>query len=374
MSYVDSCTLLEKLIFNDTFSISQKEKERILIEMFREQLENNKKNIHIKAMYEKLNFNVESFNSLAEIPFIPVNMFKKFDLYSCSREDIVRILNSSGTTTGNPSKIYVDKKTSLHQTQALMATLRDFLGERRRPLLIIDCEEENSKSSNLSARGAAIRGIGNFSNKTVYAFDKVGDELKPNLQRIKEFEQGFCNEEVLVYGFTYIIWSKFIKELQAMGESINLTNSKILHSGGWKKLTLQRVTKEEFSKVVSEAFNTKERDVIDFYGMVEQLGVIFIDCEYGYKHVPSFAEVILRDLYTLEEVDLGGVGLIEVMSSLSSSYPAQAVLTEDIGEFVGVDDCKCGRKGKYFKFKSRVEKSETRGCGDTFAERERIHD
>lgn len=47
----------------------------------------------------------------------------------------------------------------------------------------------------------------------------------------------------------------------------------------------------------------------------------------------------------------------------------QAILTEDIGEFVGIDDCKCGRKGKYFKFKDRVDKSETRGCGDTFAEK-----
>lgn len=352
----------------------REEKEKILIEIFKEQLENNRKNINLKTMYEKLNFNTKNFYSLVEIPYIPVNMFKKFDLYSCHKEDIVRVLNSSGTTTGNPSKIYIDKKTSLRQAQALVATLRDFLGEKRRPLLIADCEEENKKSSNLSARGAAIRGISNFSNKIVYAFDKVGEELKLNLERIEKFKEDYCNEDVLIYGFTYIIWSKLIKELQSRGKVVNLPKAKILHSGGWKKLTSQRITKEEFSKVVSEIFNTKNSNVIDFYGMVEQLGVIFIDCEYGYKHVPSFAEVIIRDFLTLEEVQFGEIGLIEVMSSLSSSYPAQAILTEDIGEFIGVDCCKCGRKGKYFKFKSRVEKSETRGCGDTFAEREKVHD
>jgi hypothetical protein len=73
---------------------------------------------------------------------------------------------------------------------------------------------------------------------------------------------------------------------------------------------------------------------------------------------------------TLAEVEPGGEGLIEVMSALPTSYPGQAVLTEDVGVFLGVDDCPCGRLGKYFRFKSRVEKAEIRGCGDTLADRE----
>ncbi len=35
---------------------------------------------------------------------------------------------------------------------------------------------------------------------------------------------------------------------------------------------------------------------------------------------------------------------------------------------MGVDDCPCGRKGKYFRFTSRIERAEIRGCGDTFAQ------
>ena len=149
---------------------------------------------------------------------------------------------------------------------------------------------------------------------------------------------------------------------------LNLPRLRLLHSGGWKKLTEEKVDKEEFKRAVSEAFNTKPENIIDFYGMVEQLGVIFIDCEYGYKHVADFADIIIRDFQTLNEVEKGKLGIIEVLSGLTSSYPGQAILTEDIGELVGVDHCSCGRKGKYFKFVSRVEKAETRGCGDTFAE------
>ena len=103
--------------------------------------------------------------------------------------------------------------------------------------------------------------------------------------------------------------------------------------------------------------------------MVEQLGVVFIDCKHGNKHVPDFADIIIRDFYSMEEVPIGSEGLIECLSILPSSYPGQALLTEDVGKILGIDSCSCGRKGKYFAFVARAEKAEIRGCGDTFAER-----
>ncbi|WP_125153260.1 acyl-protein synthetase [Clostridium rectalis] len=363
--------LLKDIIFGKPFSLDKDKKNTILIKLLKKQLEINIENINLRLMYDKLGFDIKYFNRLEDIPYIPVNMFKKFDLYTCHEKDIVKVLNSSSTTTGVASKIYLDKKTSIRQSQALIATLRNFLGNSRRPLLIIDSEDVNKGSSILTARGAAVRGISNFSNKVVYAMDKEGKELKVNIERLKNFQQEFGNSEVLVYGFTYIIWSKFAQVLRDNNIKLNIPNVKIVHSGGWKKLESQKVSKEKFSKTIGELFNTRANNVLDFYGMVEQLGVVFIDCEYGYKHVPDFAEVIIRDFNTLEEVDVGNKGLIQVVSTLSSSYPAQAVLTEDIGSFIGIDDCKCGRKGKYFKFVSRVEKAEVRGCGDTFAEGEK---
>ena len=83
--------------------------------------------------------------------------------------------------------------------------------------------------------------------------------------------------------------------------------------------------------------------------MAEQTGIIFVDCACGNKHVPAFSQVIIRDPFTLEPCS-PGTGLIEVMSILADSYYDQAVLTEDLGMLVGVDDCPCGRKGRYFRF------------------------
>lgn len=142
----------------------------------------------------------------------------------------------------------------------------------------------------------------------------------------------------------------------------------MLHTGGWKKLAGQKIDKRLFTDETSKAFNSNPSNIMDMYGMAEQIGVVFIDCENGYKHVPSFADVIIREPFTMDENGAGKEGLIEIISVLPNSYPGQAILTEDIGEIKGIDDCKCGRKGKYFVFKSRVEKAEIRGCGDTFAE------
>jgi phenylacetate-coenzyme A ligase PaaK-like adenylate-forming protein len=145
----------------------------------------------------------------------------------------------------------------------------------------------------------------------------------------------------------------------------------VIHSGGWKKLQAQQVNKGIFNKEISQILGIKPEDVHDMYGLVEQVGVVFIDCEEGNKHVPNFAEVIIRNPLTMKEVKKGEIGLIEILSILPKSYPGQALITEDLGLFLGADDCKCGRKGTYFKFISRVEESEARGCGDTYFEKKK---
>jgi len=128
------------------------------------------------------------------------------------------------------------------------------------------------------------------------------------------------------------------------------------------------VSKETFNEEISQILGIKSGNVHDMYGLVEQVGVVFIDCEAGNKHTPNFAEVIIRNPLTMNEVKEGEIGLIEILSVLPQSYPGQALITEDLGLFLGADNCRCGRKGKYFKFISRVEESETRGCGDTYSE------
>jgi hypothetical protein len=129
-------------------------------------------------------------------------------------------------------------------------------------------------------------------------------------------------------------------------------------------LQQQAVTKDVFAAGVAAAFGCSPDRVIDFYGMVENVGVVYPDCEQGNKHVPAFADVIIRNELTLEPVAMGQRGLMQVCSVLPTSFPGFLVLTEDIAELIHHDGCACGRRGTAFRFVSRAPKAEVRGCGN----------
>jgi len=364
--------LIQDLITRLQYSIPQAEKEKLLLQILKSQImDMSEKNRHLKSMYDKLKMNIPDIKKIEDIPFIPVQMFKKFDLTTCNKADVVRTLKSSSTTGQHPSKISIDKITASRQTKALTSILSSYLGSKRRPFLVIDTKSQNVQSFDLTARGAAIRGLSTFAKSITYALKetpKGGIEL--DMKEFKEFCERYKGQDVYVFGFTYIIWTKLVHALKKLSKKNNtrFKNIKIFHSGGWKKLKDQSVSEETFSAEVAKIFSTKTGNIFNFYGMAEQTGVIFVDCNKGFKHVPNFADVIIRNPLTLEESELNQPGPIEVVSVLGNSYPSQALLTEDIGIVAGIDDCPCGRKGKYIKFKSRVEKAEIRGCGDTFEE------
>ena len=67
---------------------------------------------------------------------------------------------------------------------------------------------------------------------------------------------------------------------------------------------------------------------------------------------------------TLSEVPNGTEGVIQVLSCIPRSYPGHSLLTDDLGVVHGEDNCKCGRKGKYFSINGRLKAAEVRGCSD----------
>lgn len=349
---------LDYLLKLKQYSLEDEEKNKILLKIIKKGLIYTKNNKYIKNLFEKENINIDSINCVEDVPVLPVQMFKYFDLTTCPKDNIIRVLQSSGTTTNMPSRVPLNKNTMVNQTKALNAILSDYLGQKRRLFLVIDHEGINSPDKEISARTAGIRGFSTYSKKIFYLLKEENGRLILNMPRIMDVIENFTDEDVYVFGFTYIIWSVFYKQIKDRGKDIkfNFKDVKIFHSGGWKKLEEEKISKDMFSIEIADTFGTDKKNVYDFYGMAEQTGIIFVDCEYGNKHVPNFSQIVVRNIQTLKPCIINEVGLIEVMSVLSDSYYCQAILTEDKGYIVGIDDCPCGRKGRYFKFKTRVEK------------------
>ena len=127
----------------------------------------------------------------------------------------------------------------------------------------------------------------------------------------------------------------------------------------------QAVSGKVFAQRLREVCGLEK--IYDYYGMVEQTGCSYIQCEHGHLHASIYSDVIVRDPADLSVCPVGKPGIVQVLSLIPESYPGHSLLTEDEGVLLGEDDCACKRKGKYFRITGRLKHAEIRGCSDTYA-------
>lgn len=313
----------------------------------------------------KKNFVPSQSFSLNDIPFIPSSLFKKLELSSVPKTDIIKTIHSSSTTGKNPSTILIDKITSERQQKIIISILSNFIGNDRKSFFIMESKDNVSTGDEMSSRSSAVRGLTPFMKSIDFL---LKSDLSLDLEKLGKIDFNKFPHHA-IFGFTWILYlliEKYQNDQNVKNYFSKLNNPTILHSGGWKKLQNIQISKSDFNTKIADFFNTKPNNVIDFYGLVEQLGTIYPDCEYGFKHVPSFSRIIIRDIETLEPVENGKRGFIQILTPIPHSYPGVSVLTDDIGKIVGINSCKCGRKGICFKFLERLKTADLAGCGDTF--------
>jgi hypothetical protein len=298
-------------------------------------------------------------HALEDLPFLPVRLFKIFDLLSTSSSENVRTMTSSGTS-GNVSKIFLDRETAANQVKALARITRQFLGAKRLPMLIIDSASVLKDRRTFSARGAGIVGFSMFGSDVTYALDERMDLNFPEIERFLTVHAG---SPILIFGFTSIVWQHLYVTLRRERRRIDLSNAILFHGGGWKKLEAMAVDNEQFKSELRDVCGI--RRFHNYYGMVEQTGSIFVEGECGHLHSSIFSDVLFRRT-DFSLCAPGESGLIELVSALPQSYPGHVLLTEDVGELLGEDDCRCGLLGKYFRVHGRAKDAELRGCSDTY--------
>lgn len=350
------------------YSLNEKEKNELLTKRLAELTKYHKDRcLEYGKMLDSIGFDVNKTENYKDIPFLPVRLFKELELKSIPQEEIVKTMTSSGTTGQAVSKIFLDRETAANQQKTMVKIVQKFTGSARMPMIIIDCPGVLKDRTMFSARGAGILGFSVFGSKKIYALD---DDMKLDIEGLREFLIQNKGQKILLFGFTFMIWQHFYKELlrlKAEGISFDLSDGVLIHGGGWKKLISEAVSHDEFHKKLGDVCGLK--DIHDYYGMVEQTGCIYMECECGKLHASNFSDVIIRRPFDFTEADIGERGIIQVVSTIPESYPGHSLLTEDEGEVLGVDDCPCGRKGKYFKIYGRLKNAELRGCSDTYADK-----
>lgn len=350
----------------EPYSLGREEKRQLLNERLFALTRMHRDNcMDYAKMLKGVSFDVEQAKSYEDLPFLPVRLFKELDLKSVSQEEIVKTMNSSGTTGQKTSKIYLDRTTSSNQQKTMVKIVSHFTGSSRMPMIIIDSPTVLKDRKQFSARGAGILGFSIFGSKKIYGLD---ENMNLDVEGIARFLEQHQGQRIFLFGFTFMIWQHFYKELERLkdeGITFDLSNSVLIHGGGWKKLQNEAVSPEEFHDRLKSVCGI---DCIhDYYGMVEQTGSIYMQCECGHLHTSIFSDVIARRAKDFSVCDYGEAGILQVVSTIPESYPGHSLLTEDEGVILGEDDCPCGRKGKYFRINGRIAKAEIRGCSDTYA-------
>jgi len=344
---------LDKLKNLNSYQTSKKNKKFF----FREILKLN--NYHKKNSKDYANIinlkNQNIIKNIEELPFLPSRLFKNLNLKTINKKKIFKTLESSGTS-GNVSKIFLDKNNASSQVKVLVKIFRDFFKiYKRMPMIIFDKKKQKNQNSKHTAREAAYAGFSFIGKDHFFLFD---DNENIKVDELQKFLDKYKNTKIFLFGLTSVIWNS-LKKLNYL--KFNLKNSILIHGGGWKKIKDQNANKKNFNNLIKKTFNIS--NVHDYYGMVEQTGSIFFECEKGFFHTSFFSEIIIRDkIFNVEKIKKKG--LIQIISLIPTSYPGHSIITEDQGSIFGKDNCKCGRSGKYFKVYGRIPKSEIRGCGN----------
>ncbi len=309
--------------------------------------------------YSKMTKQEES-PSIEKLPFLHVGLFKHLHLKSFTGTDNARMVQSSATS-GQPSQVSIDAESGRLQKISSNQILEHFLGSNKRPLLILDSSKSLRSRGALSARVMAAMSLSSLSSDIFFLLPDANDQASLDIKQL------LCalnkSDEFLVYGFSWMLWLAWAESKlpQEVLEIVKTKRLRFVHSGGWKKLADRQVSPEVFTAGLLDQAGPAS-DVLDFYGLVEQIGIIYPECAHGFRHVPVWADVRIRSSYTLESL-VDEPGQIQLMNTISLGSPNHNVLTEDLG-IIYSGDCSCGRSGKRFKLLGRIPKAEIRGCAN----------
>lgn len=355
--------MIEKFHQLQPYSLGKTEKEQLLFEELKELTELHRTRCVEYANYlDAIGYSFDQAQALKEIPFVPIRIFKELKMKSIPDEAVFKTMMSSGTGGQKQSKIYLDKENAILQQKVLLRLLGDFVGAKRLPMLVIDSRATIRDRRLFTTRGATIMGLDFMAKKMVFALD---DEMALDVDVLVDFVSTYGKDRFLIFGFTFMVWQHLFNEIERRNIKLDLSNGYLLTAGGWKKLKNEAVSNEDFKKRGERVCGITH--YVDHYGMAEQTGCIYAECEYGHLHASIYSDIIVRRYKDFAPAEYGEHGFIQVLSCLPHSYPGHSILTEDEGIILGEDDCPCGRKGKYIQVIGRMKNAEIRGCSDTYA-------
>lgn len=314
------------------FSIqSEEDFQNVALEIFRYQAQENEV---YNNFLNFLNVDYSTVKHTNEIPFLPIQFFKKYNLISGNRA-VEKVFTSSGTTGMSTSKHLVTDLALYHYN--LEKCFEQFYGPLSDYTIfaLLPSYLERTGSSLIDMVEYWIEKSG--SDKSgFYLYNH--DELYENL--IAHEKTG---KKAILIGVSFALLD-FVENYK-----MKLKHTIVMETGGMKGRK-KEITREELHTILKDGFGTNE--IHSEYGMTELLSQGYSRGDLTFKS-PNWMRIMIREtedpLSYVEQGKTGGVNVIDLANYNSISF----IATDDLGKKVATNQ---------FEILGRFDHSDVRGC------------
>jgi hypothetical protein len=275
----------------------------------------------------------DKVNAVAEIPHLPISLFKTHTIKTGEwKEDVT--FSSSGTTGSSTSRHIARKDFYLSNTERCFSHFFGPVGSYAF-LALLPGYLDRPGSSLIAMIDHFIR-VGNRSSSGFYRH--ANESLANAIVSVKR-----DTTPAIVWGVTFALL-----EL-AEGRQIDLSHCMVMETGGMKGMKAE-ITRDELQVILKTSFNVGS--VCSEYGMTELMSQAYSKGD-GLFECPPWMKISIRDpedpLAGLPEGRVGGINIID----LANIYSCAFVETQDLGRAV--------ENGR-FEVLGRLDNSDIRGC------------
>lgn len=354
-------------LFNQKFPFDSGETDEIFLKAVRENCRYQYD--HCRAYRRILEYfgftpeDLKEYEDLKRLPFLPTWVFKNHVLFSMPEKRMLIKATSSGTK-GKFSQIGFE-------LSGLWCGLKMVIKVGKWRKLFSLCPAHyivlgyKPHKGNHTAVTKTAYGATCFTPalSRTFALKMKNGGYEPDLDGVIEkiVKHSTSHFPVRFMGFPSYLYF-VLKRMEARGIFVKLPEgSKILLGGGWKQFYTQQVDKQVLYDLAKKMLAVEEKEIIEFFGAVEH-PVLYCDCPRHHFHVPVYSRVLIRNADTLEPVEEGTPGLVNLITPMVLAAPVLSIMTDDLGVLHAGEECGCGIKSPYLEILGRVGLKDIQTC------------
>jgi phenylacetate-coenzyme A ligase PaaK-like adenylate-forming protein len=320
-----------KSFISKLYTVNDQSFTDIALALFRHQVANN---AVYKEFVGNLGTDVSAVNKLEQIPFLPISLFKDFEIKTGNWENEVTF-TSSGTTTSVQSRHAIPDLT-FYQTHA-QKCFEYFFGN------ITDYHFLALLPSYLERQGSSLIAMVDYFIKTSGS-RLSGFYLNDQGRLMRDLDQASRDQrKTILWGVTFALLE------MAGGHETDLGDTIVIETGGMKGKG-NEITRAKLHEILSEAF--KVPAIYSEYGMTELLSQAYTKGDQLF-FCPPWMKVVGRELTDPLQKGLLNVSAGINVIDLANWHSIAFVETEDLGII---------RENGAFEVLGRIDNSDIRGC------------